>query len=101
VLDIIDGQFGLQELLANYFADFLFAIKSARRYDSTMSNKRVGRPPKPEAAKQKAALTIRMTEAERERIAKAGGYEPGVWARGVLLREADRILGKTGETSGG
>lgn len=60
-------------------------------------NRTAGRPKKPPELNQTAALTIRMTKAERALIDQVGGSEPGVWARETLLRVARRILGKNTE----
>lgn len=55
------------------------------------NNKSPGRPPKPRERKQTAGINLRMTQAERDEIDAVAGTEPGVWARGVLLRVARRL----------
>jgi hypothetical protein len=57
----------------------------------------MGRPPKPKGEVKAASLHIRMTKAERTRIARAAraaGEEPSAWARAALLDLADRQLGR-------
>jgi len=51
------------------------------------------RPPKAPELRKDAQLRIPVTEAEKQLVteaAKAAGLDMAPWARGVLLREAER-----------
>lgn len=80
---------------------YVAAVPSGRRLSeerrlikelSPPRNGAASRPKRPRHMLQTAGLNIRMTQAERDLINQVGGYEPGVWARGVLLNAARRIL---------
>ncbi len=52
------------------------------------AKKKARKPKKPAAQKRTAAVMVRFTPAERDRIAKqadAEGLSPGVWIRRIVL----------------
>ena len=54
-----------------------------------------GRPSIPDDVRRRVVLSVRLTESERELIAKAAGpYPPSIWARVELVKVAEKDVKK-------
>ena len=63
---------------------------------------RMGRPPLADGKTKAIVFTLRLSVEERQAIvaaAERAGAKPTLWARGVLVREAEMIPGGNGRSS--